>query len=195
MNRIARNYRNRATQSPNFLINSLSSNHQKTSQISSNRKLNSSSNLQIRKGKTFTRWATSKLANSSSNASKPKDLPPSNSSNNDNPDDFDDGHDPKDKPNIGVIVDEIPDTTKSNKNNKETNVVPHTAPHYLPYTPIVALNNHPLYPDFVKVISITDPNLQKLIQMKIDQKFPYLTVVCKRDDDNLDEVVNRSVRT
>ena len=118
MNRIARNYRNSATQSPNFLINSLSSNHQKTSQISSNRKLNSSSNLQIRKGKTFTRWATSKLANSSSGASKPKDLPPSNSSNNDNPDDFDDGHDPKDKPNIGVIVDEIPDTTKSNKNNK-----------------------------------------------------------------------------
>ena len=81
-------------------------------------------------------------------------------------------------------------TTQTNNEQEtfKTDVVPHTAPHYLPYTPIIATTQHPVFPDFVKIISITDQNLANLIQKKVDQKFPYITVVVKRDDNNMDDV-------
>lgn len=72
----------------------------------------------------------------------------------------------------------------------KTDVVPHTAPDYLPYTPVIAVNSHPVFPDFVKIISISDKNLANLIQKKIDQKFPYITVAVHRDDNSMEEVAH-----
>lgn len=66
---------------------------------------------------------------------------------------------------------------------------PINIPEFFPHVPVIAINRHPVFPKFVKLIEITDPELIKMIKRKVDLRQPYAGVFMKKSDSNLSEVV------
>ena len=58
-----------------------------------------------------------------------------------------------------------------------------------PVVPMIALNKHPVFPKFIKLVEVTDPALMNTLRQKVRLNNPYAGVFIKKDDDNLNEVV------
>ncbi|OTF78485.1 hypothetical protein BLA29_007065, partial [Euroglyphus maynei] len=67
---------------------------------------------------------------------------------------------------------------------------PVNIPDYFPILPVIAINRNPVFPKFVKLIELTDPNLIQLIKRKVDLRQPYAGIFMKRNDNDMAEVVN-----
>ena len=65
-----------------------------------------------------------------------------------------------------------------------------TIPDEWPVLPIVAVNRHPVFPKFIKIVEINDPKLIEIIRRKVKLNQPYAGIFVKKSDDNTDEVVN-----
>lgn len=65
-----------------------------------------------------------------------------------------------------------------------------TVPEEWPVVPVVAVNRHPVFPKFVKIVEVTDEALMKVLRRKVKLNQPYAGVFVKRDDDNEKEVVD-----
>lgn len=57
--------------------------------------------------------------------------------------------------------------------------------------PVIAVSRNPVFPKFIKLLEITQPNLIELIRRKIRLSQPYAGVFLKKDDSNENEVVDR----
>jgi Lon-like ATP-dependent protease len=67
-----------------------------------------------------------------------------------------------------------------------TNNVPEVWPH----VPVIAITRNPVFPRFIKIVEVTDPNLVTLIRRKVKCNQPYAGVFMKKDEANESEVVN-----
>ncbi len=67
---------------------------------------------------------------------------------------------------------------------------PINIPEFFPNVPVIAINRNPVFPKFVKLIEVTDPNLIALLKRKVDLRQPYAGVFMKRSDSNTSEVVS-----
>ncbi|KAH7644291.1 Lon protease mitochondrial [Dermatophagoides farinae] len=67
---------------------------------------------------------------------------------------------------------------------------PVNIPDYFPMLPVIAINRNPVFPKFVKLIELTDPNLIQLIKRKVDLRQPYAGIFMKRNDNEMAEVVS-----
>ena len=86
----------------------------------------------------------------------------------------------------GVNVDELPVLNVSNSPGVPAT---QTVPDIWPIVPVIALNKHPVFPKFIKIVEISDPNLMAIIRRKIKLNRPYAGVFTKKDDENQSEVV------
>nr|XP_027204630.1 lon protease homolog, mitochondrial-like [Dermatophagoides pteronyssinus] len=66
---------------------------------------------------------------------------------------------------------------------------PVNVPDYFPFVPVIPINRNPVFPKFVKLIELTDPNLIQLIKRKVDLRQPYAGIFMKRNDNDMAEVV------
>ena len=64
-----------------------------------------------------------------------------------------------------------------------------TIPDDWPILPIVAVNRHPVFPKFIKIVEISDPKLIEIIRRKVKLNQPYAGIFVKKSDENSDEVV------
>lgn len=64
-----------------------------------------------------------------------------------------------------------------------------TVPEVWPVVPVIAVNRHPVFPKFIKIIEINDERLMKIIRRKVKLNQPYAGIFVKKDDDNTSEVV------
>ena len=64
-----------------------------------------------------------------------------------------------------------------------------TVPDIWPIVPVIALNKHPVFPKFIKIVEVSDPKLMTILRRKIKLNKPYAGVFTKRDDENQSEVV------
>jgi len=64
-----------------------------------------------------------------------------------------------------------------------------TVPDIWPVVPIVAVNRHPVFPKFIKIIEVSDPKLVKILRRKVKLNQPYCGVFVKKSDENTTEVV------
>ncbi len=55
---------------------------------------------------------------------------------------------------------------------------------------MIAINRHPVFPKFIKIVEVTNLDLVKILRRKVKLNQPYAGVFVKRDDENSDEVVN-----
>lgn len=62
-------------------------------------------------------------------------------------------------------------------------------PEHWPIVPIIAINKHPVFPKFIKIIEVTDKKLVELLREKVRLNHPYAGVFVKKDDENTSEVV------
>lgn len=60
-----------------------------------------------------------------------------------------------------------------------------------PILPVIAVSRSPVFPKFVKLLEVTQPNLVELIRRKIRLSQPYAGVFLKKDDANPHEVVEK----
>lgn len=60
-----------------------------------------------------------------------------------------------------------------------------------PIVPVIAVSRNPVFPKFIKLLEISQPNLMELIRRKIRLSQPYAGVFLKKDDSNENEVVDR----
>ena len=65
-----------------------------------------------------------------------------------------------------------------------------TVPEIWPQVPVIAISRNPVFPRFIKIVEITDPNLVSLIRRKVKLNQPYAGVFMKKDESNESEVVN-----
>jgi len=65
-----------------------------------------------------------------------------------------------------------------------------TVPDVWPIVPIIAVNRHPVFPKFIKIIEINDAKLMEIVRRKVKLNQPYCGIFVKRNDDNADEVVS-----
>lgn len=86
----------------------------------------------------------------------------------------------------GVNADELPVLNVSNSPGVPAT---QTVPDIWPIVPVIALNKHPVFPKFIKIVEISDPNLMAIIRRKIKLNRPYAGVFTKKDDENQSEVV------
>ena len=54
---------------------------------------------------------------------------------------------------------------------------------------VIAINRHPVFPKFIKIVEISNEHLMTVIRRKVRLNQPYAGVFIKRDDENTDEVV------
>ena len=66
-----------------------------------------------------------------------------------------------------------------------------TVPDVWPVLPIIAVNRHPVFPKFIKIIEINDHNLMEIVRRKVRLNQPYCGIFVKKDDDNAEEVVDK----
>ena len=85
-----------------------------------------------------------------------------------------------------VNTEELPVLNVSNSN---TVPATQTVPDVWPILPVIALNKHPVFPKFIKIVEVSDPNLMAILRRKIKLNRPYAGVFTKKDDDNQAEVV------
>ncbi len=64
-----------------------------------------------------------------------------------------------------------------------------TVPEVWPVVPVIAINKHPVFPKFIKIVEISDERMMAILRRKVRLNQPYAGVFVKRDDDNLAEVV------
>jgi len=64
-----------------------------------------------------------------------------------------------------------------------------TVPDVWPVLPIIAVNRHPVFPKFIKIIEIHDENLMEIVRRKVKLNQPYCGIFVKKDDENTVEVV------
>ena len=86
----------------------------------------------------------------------------------------------------GVNADELPVLNVSNSPGVPAT---QTVPDIWPIVPVIALNKHPVFPKFIKIVEISDPNLMAIIRRKIKLNRPYAGVFTKKDDESQSEVV------
>ena len=55
---------------------------------------------------------------------------------------------------------------------------------------MIAINRHPVFPKFIKIVEVTNSDLMKILRRKVKLNQPYAGVFVKRDDDNASEVVD-----
>jgi len=65
-----------------------------------------------------------------------------------------------------------------------------TVPDVWPIVPVIAVNRHPVFPKFIKIIEITDSRLMDIVRRKVKLNQPYAGIFVKKNDDNNSEVVN-----
>ena len=56
--------------------------------------------------------------------------------------------------------------------------------------PIIAVNRHPVFPKFIKIVEITNDKMIEIVRRKVKLNQPYAGIFVKRDDENPDEVVS-----
>jgi hypothetical protein len=61
-------------------------------------------------------------------------------------------------------------------------LAPIQIPDSFPKVPIVAISRNPLFPNFIKMLEITDKNLVELIRRKVYLNVPYIGVFMRKDD-------------
>ena len=54
---------------------------------------------------------------------------------------------------------------------------------------MIAINRHPVFPKFVKIVEVSNEDLVTVLRRKVKLNQPYAGVFVKRDDDNQAEVV------
>ena len=57
---------------------------------------------------------------------------------------------------------------------------------------MIAINRHPVFPKFIKIVEVTDEGLMAVLRRKVKLNQPYAGVFVKRDDENNAEVVKNT---
>jgi Lon-like ATP-dependent protease len=57
---------------------------------------------------------------------------------------------------------------------------------------VIAINRHPVFPKFIKIVEVTDEGLMAVLRRKVKLNQPYAGVFVKRDDENNAEVVKNT---
>ena len=70
-----------------------------------------------------------------------------------------------------------------NVSNSNTVPATQTVPEVWPILPMIALNKHPVFPKFIKIVEISDSNLMAILRRKIKLNRPYAGVFTKKDDE------------
>ena len=65
-----------------------------------------------------------------------------------------------------------------------------TVPDYWPDVPVIAVNRHPVFPKFIKIVELNDEKLVDTIRRKVKLNQPYVGIFVKKDDENTSEVVS-----
>jgi len=92
--------------------------------------------------------------------------------------------DPKDKNHIKIeYFDQDPDKTTSLPSTQNI-------PDEWPVLPVVAVNRHPVFPKFIKIVEVSDSKLVDIIRRKVKLNQPYCGIFVKKRDDNTKEVVD-----
>lgn len=76
-----------------------------------------------------------------------------------------------------------------NANNNNAHLSPLHVPEKWPIVPVLAVSRNPVFPNFVKLLEISNPDLMELIRRKLKLSQPYAGVFLKKDDTNEREVV------
>lgn len=72
----------------------------------------------------------------------------------------------------------------------EPSLVSMTVPEIYPHVPVIAISRNPVFPRFIKIVEVTNPNLINLLRRKLKLNQPYAGVFMKKDESNDKEVVN-----
>lgn len=89
--------------------------------------------------------------------------------------------------------DETKDTEKpvENESQNPQNVLPIPSlvalaplqvPEFLPKVPLIAVARNPLFPNFIKMVEISDKNLMDLIRRKVHLNQPYIGLFMRKED-------------
>ena len=65
-----------------------------------------------------------------------------------------------------------------------------TVPEFWPDVPVIAVNRHPVFPKFIKIVELNDEKLVDTVRRKVKLNQPYVGIFVKKDDDNTSEVVS-----
>ena len=87
----------------------------------------------------------------------------------------------------GAATDDMPVLNVSNSPGLPAT---QTVPDIWPIVPVIALNKHPVFPKFIKIVEVSDPNLMAILRRKIRLNRPYAGVFTKTNDENQAEVVD-----
>lgn len=63
-------------------------------------------------------------------------------------------------------------------------------PEVWPHVPVIAINKNIVFPRFIKLIELTNPQLIELVRRKVKLNQPYCGIFLKKQEDNEGEVVN-----
>ena len=64
-----------------------------------------------------------------------------------------------------------------------------SVPEQWPIVPVIAVNKHPVFPKFIKIVEVTNQPLMDIIRRKVKLNQPYAGVFIKKNDENQSEVV------
>ncbi|TRY70148.1 hypothetical protein TCAL_08724 [Tigriopus californicus] len=78
------------------------------------------------------------------------------------------------------------DTPQASSNVPATQTIPDVWPNL----PVIAINKHPVFPKFVKIIEVSDSHLMSILRRKVRLNQPYAGVFVKIEDGNEKEVVD-----
>lgn len=81
----------------------------------------------------------------------------------------------------------VPSTDQSQ--NDSSPLSPIQVPERWPIVPVLAVSRNPVFPNFVKLLEISNPSLLELVRRKVKLSQPYAGVFLKRDENNDKEVV------
>ncbi|XP_071969945.1 lon protease homolog, mitochondrial isoform X2 [Engystomops pustulosus] len=70
-----------------------------------------------------------------------------------------------------------------------TALTPLIVPELFPNVPVIPVSRNPVFPRFVKIIEVKNPNLVALLKRKVKLAQPYAGVFLKRDDNNESDIV------
>ncbi|KAM4809164.1 lon protease homolog, mitochondrial [Rhinophrynus dorsalis] len=70
-----------------------------------------------------------------------------------------------------------------------TALTPLIVPEVFPNVPVIAVSRNPVFPRFVKIIEVKNPNLMALLRRKVRLAQPYAGIFLKKDDSNESDVV------
>ena len=65
-----------------------------------------------------------------------------------------------------------------------------TVPDHWPTVPVIAVNRHPVFPKFIKIVELNDQKLVDIVRRKVKLNQPYVGIFVKKDDENTAEVVS-----